>query len=51
VSDRLGTAGSTHPLTTVLLATDVLAIAGALFFALAARGPLLRAAPAPVIAH
>lgn len=51
VSDRLGAAGSAHPLTTVLLATDILAIAGAVFFVLAARGPRLEAAPMPVVAH
>jgi len=52
VSDRLAAAGSTHPLTMVLLATDMAAIAGAVFFALAARGPRLQAAPAgAVVAH
>lgn len=51
VSDRLGAAGSTHPLTTVLLATDGLAIASALFFALAARGRRFAPSPTPAIAH
>jgi predicted MFS family arabinose efflux permease len=51
VSDRLGAAGSANPLTTVLLATDVLAIASALFFAIAARGPRVQGAAAPVVAH
>ena len=52
VSDRINAAGSTSGLTTVLLATDILAISAALFFALAARGPMLQAAPARVaVAH
>lgn len=51
VSDRLAAAGSTHALTTVLLATDVLAISAALFFVLAARGPRLELSATPVIAH
>lgn len=51
VSDRLAAAGSTVALTTVLLATDVLVITGALFFALAARGPRLEMGSAPVVAH
>jgi hypothetical protein len=37
VSDRRAAAGATHPLTTVLIATDLIVIAGAVFFALAAR--------------
>lgn len=49
VSDRLGAAGAARPLTTVLLATDVLVLLAALLFALAARGPRVGAA-APVIA-
>ncbi|HEY6353026.1 MAG TPA: hypothetical protein VIY30_00925 [Burkholderiaceae bacterium] len=45
-------AGSTHALTTVLLATDILAICAALFFVLAARGSRLLAVPQGVaIAH
>ena len=51
VSDRLAAAGSTHPLTTVLIATDLIVIAGAVFFALAARGPRVKAAPRGVVAH
>jgi hypothetical protein len=52
VSDRMSAAGSTHALTTVLLATDILVICAAVFFALAARGSKLLAAPAGVvIAH
>jgi predicted MFS family arabinose efflux permease len=49
VSDRMTAAGSTHALTTVLLATDVLVICAAVFFVLAARGPKLTAAPAGVV--
>ena len=51
VSDRLAAAGSTHPLTTVLIGTDLIVIAGAVFFALAARGPRVQAAPRGVVAH
>ncbi|HEU5297268.1 MAG TPA: MFS transporter [Burkholderiaceae bacterium] len=52
VSDSLIAAGSSHALTTVLLATDILVIASAVFFALAARGPkLLALRPSVVIAH
>ncbi len=51
VSDRLAAAGSTHPLTTVLIGTDLIVIAGAVFFALAARGPRVKAAPRGVVAH
>jgi len=52
VSDRLFAAGSTQGLTTVLLATDLLAIAGAVFFALAARGPRVAVAqPRGLPAH
>jgi predicted MFS family arabinose efflux permease len=49
VSDRMSKAGSTNALTTVLLATDVLVISAALFFALAARGPKLLTAPEGVV--
>jgi hypothetical protein len=38
-------------LTTVLIATDLIVIAGAVFFALAARGPRVKAAPRGVVAH
>jgi predicted MFS family arabinose efflux permease len=51
VSDRMSAAGSGHALTYVLLATDTLVIAGALFYALAARGPRVAAAPTAVVAH
>jgi len=51
VSDRLAASGSTHPLTTVLIATDLIVIAGAVFFALAARGPRVKAAPRGIVAH
>ena len=51
VSDRLATAGAGHALTYVLLATDILVIAAALFYALAARGPRVAAAPQGVVAH
>lgn len=51
VSDRLAVAGSHHALTWVLLATDILVIVGALFYAMAARGPRVAAAPGSVIAH
>lgn len=51
VSDRLAAAGSGHALTWVLLATDLLVIAAALFYALAARGPRVAAAPRGVVAH
>jgi hypothetical protein len=48
----MSAAGSPNALTTVLLATDILAISAALFFVLAARGAKLRAAPeGVVIAH
>lgn len=50
-SDRLAAAGSEHALTVALVATDVVVIAGALFFALAARGPRIEVAPKGVIAH
>lgn len=51
VSDRLVAAGSQHALTEVLIATDVLVIVGAVFYALAARGPRIAAAPTGAIAH
>ncbi len=51
VSDRLSASGSTSALTTVLVATDVLAILSVVFFALAARGPRVQSAPAAVVAH
>jgi spore maturation protein SpmA len=51
VSDHLSANGSASALTTVLLATDVLAIASIVFFALAARGPRVESAPAAVVAH
>jgi len=51
VSDRLSAAAAGHALTYALLATDVLAITGALFYALAARGPRVEMAPKGVIAH
>jgi len=51
VSDRLAAAGSPSPLTIVLLATDLFAVLAGGFFAVAARGPKVQAAPAPVIAH
>ena len=52
VSDRMTAGGSTHALTLVLLATDILVISAVVFFALAARGQRVQAAPAGVvIAH
>ena len=51
VSDRVTAAGSGHALTYVLLATDLFVIAGAAFYALAARGPRVDAAPQGVMAH
>ena len=51
VSDRLAAAGAGHALTYVLLATDILVICAALFYALAARGPRVAAAPQRVVAH
>lgn len=51
VSDRLSAAGAGNALTTVLLATDLLALSGALFYVLAARGPRVAAAPRRAIAH
>ena len=51
VSDRLTAAGSTNALTTVLVATDILVITAAVFFALAARGPKVEAAIGTVVAH
>ena len=50
ISDHLA-ASSTHGLTTVLLATDLLAISAAVFFALAARGPRIELPASPAIAH
>lgn len=50
-SDRLSAAGSGNALTFALLATDLLAIAGALFFALAARGSRVGASTARVAVH
>jgi MFS family permease len=49
VSDAMTAAGSTHALTAVLLATDILVICAAVFYALAARGPKLQAAPTGVV--
>jgi predicted MFS family arabinose efflux permease len=51
VSDSMTAAGSTHALTAVLLATDVLVMGAALFFILAARGPRVQSAPAGAVAH
>jgi MFS family permease len=51
VSDRMTAAGSTNALTMVLLATDILAISGAAFFALAARGPRVQAAASLAVLH
>ena len=51
ISDRLAAAGAGHALTYVLLATDLLVIAAAVFYALAARGPRVAAAPQGVVAH
>jgi predicted MFS family arabinose efflux permease len=51
VSDRLGAAGSGHALTYALLATDLLVISGAVFFALAARGHRLQESVAVAMAH
>jgi len=51
ISDRITAAGSSHALTTVLLATDILAVAAAVFFMLAARGPRVQGAPVAAIAH
>jgi len=51
VSDRMAAAGSPHALTFVLLATDILAITAALFYALAARGPRIQVVPKGVVAH
>lgn len=51
VSDQLAAAGSGHALTAVLLATDLLAMLGAVFYAWAARGPRVAATPTGVVAH
>jgi predicted MFS family arabinose efflux permease len=51
VSDRLSASGSGNALTAVLLATDVLAIASVVFFALAARGPRLQSVPSGAVVH
>jgi predicted MFS family arabinose efflux permease len=51
VSDRMAAAGSGHALTYVLLATDLLVVAGAAFYALAARGSRVAEAPQIVPAH
>ncbi|HVN33836.1 MAG TPA: MFS transporter [Casimicrobiaceae bacterium] len=50
-SDRLAEAGWGSPLTAVVLASDLFVLLGALFFALAARGPKVDSAPSGVIAH
>ena len=49
VSDGMAAAGSAHALTTVLLATDIMVSCAAVFYALAARGPKLQAAPTGVV--
>lgn len=49
VSDRMSAAGSTNGLTLSLLATDILAISAAMFFALAARGPKLLPTPVSIV--
>jgi Na+/melibiose symporter-like transporter len=51
ISDRLAAGGAGHALTYVLLGTDLLVIAAALFYALAARGPRVAAAAQAVVAH
>lgn len=52
VSDRMSAAGAGHALTWVLLATDLLVITAAVFYALAARGPrIAAAAPQGAVAH
>ena len=51
VSDRMAAAGSTNALTLVLLATDLMCIASAIFFALAARGDRAEAQPLVAAAH
>jgi predicted MFS family arabinose efflux permease len=51
ISDRMTAAGSGHALTYMLLATDLLVIAGAVFYALAARGPRVAAVPQSAMAH
>ncbi|MCC6194022.1 MAG: hypothetical protein IT518_06080, partial [Burkholderiales bacterium] len=51
ISDRLAQAGSASPLTTVILASDVIVLLGAVFFALAALGPKVRGDGAPIVAH
>jgi predicted transporter len=51
VSDRVSASGSGHALTYARLATDLLAIFGAVFFALAARGPRIESVPQGVFAH
>lgn len=51
VSDRMSASGSGHALTYALLATDFVAIFGAVFYALAARGERVTEAPRGVLAH
>ena len=51
ISDRMHAAGAGHALTYVLLGTDILVIAAALFYASAGRGPRAAAAPGGVPAH
>ncbi|WP_431275045.1 hypothetical protein ACQ858_01120 [Variovorax ureilyticus] len=51
VSDRMSAAGSGHALTDVLLATDIIVIVAALFYALAARGARVEAAAECMVAH
>lgn len=50
VSDRMSAAGASNGLTLSLLATDILAISAAMFFARAARGARLAAAPTGIVA-
>ena len=51
LSDHQTAAGDARALTQTLLATDLVAIAGAVFYALAARGPRVAEAPKGVVAH
>ena len=51
LSDRMSAAGEGHALTYVLLATDLLVLVAAVFYALAARGPRVAAALQGVVAH
>ena len=51
ISDRMTAAGAGNALTIVLLATDILVAAAALFYAMAARGQRVAEMPRGILAH